>query len=249
MKILGIDTNAKTRKGEKRGYATAISYLAPSNASGVTNTCPSASKGCREACLFMSGRGVMSPVMEARINKTKFFVNDQRAYMTQLKRELAAFIKSSAKKQKTPCSRLNGTSDIAWENILIEEQNIMQTFAGLQFYDYTKRIDRMNSFLDGELPANYHLTFSRSEKTKDEIVKSILKRGGNVATVYAETLPVWDFDAEVIDGDADDLRFKDPRGKVVGLTYKRAKGVTVDDAIESGFVIDRVRRRAWTFGF
>jgi len=244
MKILGIDTNAKTRKGEKRGYATAISYLAPSNASGATNTCPSASKGCREACLFMSGRGVMSPVMEARINKTKFFVNDQRAYMTQLKRELAAFIKSSAKKQKTPCSRLNGTSDIAWENILIEEQNIMQTFAGLQFYDYTKRIDRMNSFLDGELPANYHLTFSRSEKTKDEIVKSILKRGGNVATVYAETLPVWDFDAEVIDGDADDLRFKDPRGKVVGLTYKRAKGVTVDDAIESGFVIDRVRRRA-----
>ena len=54
-----------------------------------------------------------------------------------------------------------------------------------------------------------------------------------------ERCPLWDFDAEVINGDADDLRFKDPRGKVVGLTYKRAKGVTVDDAIESGFVIDR----------
>ena len=103
MKILGIDTNAKTRKGLKKGFATAISYLAPSNASGVTNTCPNASKGCREACLFMSGRGVMSPVMEARINKTKFFVNDQRGYLLQLKRELAAFIKSSAKKSKTPC--------------------------------------------------------------------------------------------------------------------------------------------------
>jgi hypothetical protein len=242
MKILGIDTNAKTRKGEKRGYATAISYLAPSNASGVTNTCPSASKGCREACLFTSGRGVMSTVMEARINKTKFFVNDQRAYMTQLKRELVAFIKSTSKKLKIPCTRLNGTSDIAWEDILIDGQNIMQTFAGLQFYDYTKRIARMDNFLDGKLPANYHLTFSRSEKTKDEIVKSILKRGGNVAAVYAETLPVWDFDAEVINGDADDLRFKDPRGKVVGLTYKRAKGVTVDDAIESGFVLDRVKK-------
>ena len=92
------------------------------------------------------------------------------------------------------------------------------------------------------MPSNYHLTFSRSEKTKDETVKSILKRGGNVAAVYADTLPVWDFDAEVINGDEDDLRFNDPRGKIVGLIYKRAKGVTVDDAIESGFVLDRVKR-------
>ena len=242
MKILGIDTNAKTRKGEKRGYATAITYLAPSNASGVTNTCPSASKGCRKACLFTSGRGVMTPVMEARINKTKFFVNDERAYMAQLKKELVAFIKSSSKKSKIPCTRLNGTSDIAWEDILVDDQNVMETFSGLQFYDYTKRSDRMDNFLDGKLAANYHLTFSRSETTKDEQVKSILKRGGNVAVVYADTLPVWDFDAEVINGDADDLRFKDPLGKIVGLTYKRAKGVTVDDAIESGFVLDRAGR-------
>jgi len=238
MKILGIDTNAKTRKGLKKGFATAISYLAPSNASGVTNTCPSASKGCRKACLFMSGRGVMSPVMEARINKTKFFVNDQRAYLSQLKKELTAFIKSSAKKAKTPCSRLNGTSDIAWETVTLDGKNIMQHFPDLQFYDYTKRIDRMFNFLDGQMPTNYHLTFSRSETTKDETVKSILKNGGNVAVVYAETLPLWDFDAEVINGDEDDLRFNDPRGKVVGLIYKRAKGVTVDDAIESGFVIE-----------
>ena len=242
MKILGIDTNAKTRKGEKRGYATAITYLAPSNASGVTNTCPSASKGCRKACLFTSGRGVMTPVMEARINKTKFFVNDERAYMAQLKKELVAFIKSSSKKSKIPCTRLNGTSDIAWEDILVDDQNVMETFAGLQFYDYTKRSDRMDNFLDGKLAANYHLTFSRSETTKDEQVKSILKRGGNVAVVYADELPVWDFNAEVINGDTDDLRFKDPLGKIVGLTYKRAKGVTVDDAIESGFVLDRAGR-------
>ena len=100
----------------------------------------------------------------------------------------------------------------------------------------------MDNFLDGKLAANYHLTFSRSETTKDEQVKSILKRGGNVAVVYADELPVWDFNAEVINGDTDDLRFKDPLGKIVGLTYKRAKGVTVDDAIESGFVLDRAGR-------
>ena len=48
---------------------------------------------------------------------------------------------------------------------------------------------------------------------------------------------MWDFGAEVINGDEDDLRFTDPRGKVVGLVYKRAKGVTVEDARESGFVL------------
>jgi hypothetical protein len=91
------------------------------------------------------------------------------------------------------------------------------------------------------MPTNYHLTFSRSENTKNETVKSILAYGGNVAVVYAETLPIWDFGVEVLNGDEDDLRFTDPRGKVVGLVYKRAKGVTVDDAIESGFVIDRAK--------
>ena len=59
----------------------------------------------------------------------------------------------------------------------------------------------------------------------------------HLAVVYAEALPVWDFGAEVINGDVDDLRFTDPRGKVVGLVYKRAKGVTVEDARESGFVL------------
>ena len=61
MKILSIDADAKTVKGLKKGYRTAISYLAPSNASGVMNTCPSASKGCRAACLYGSGRAKFTP--------------------------------------------------------------------------------------------------------------------------------------------------------------------------------------------
>ena len=73
MKLLGIDSNAKTVKGQKKGYQTAIMYLAPSDVSGVMNTCPSASKGCRAACLNTSGRGRMSPIQEARINKVKYF--------------------------------------------------------------------------------------------------------------------------------------------------------------------------------
>ena len=48
--------NAKTVKGEKKGYTTYIMYLAPhtQNSKGI-NLCPHASEGCAKACLFGSG--------------------------------------------------------------------------------------------------------------------------------------------------------------------------------------------------
>ena len=45
-KLLNIDNNAKTIKGQKYGYKTAILYLAPSTLSGF-NVCPMASNGCK----------------------------------------------------------------------------------------------------------------------------------------------------------------------------------------------------------
>ena len=92
MNILGIDTNAKTVKGQKQGYMTAITYLAPARQSGVMNTCPNASDGCKAACLYTSGRGRMSPIQQARVNKTIFFAKNRQAFMTQLIKENNAFI-------------------------------------------------------------------------------------------------------------------------------------------------------------
>jgi len=222
MKILGIDTNAKTRKGQKRGYMTGITYLAPSDASGEINTCPNASKGCRAACLFTSGRGRMNPIKQARINKTKFFAKEKKVFMTQLDREILSLVKRASKHSKTPCVRLNGTSDLPWENIKLDDgRSIMEKWEGLQFYDYTKSLTRIANYANGKLPSNYHLTFSRSEDTGEATVKDILNRGVNVAVVYKDTLPIDDFDGvEVLNGDADDLRFLDPISKIVGLVYK-----------------------------
>ena len=225
QKILGIDNNAKTIKGRKKQYSTAIIYLAPSNASGVTNTCTSASKECRKACLFTSGRGRMSPIQEARINKTKFLVNDEETFLRQLWKETNNHIKLSNKKGLIPCERLNGTSDLRWEDYKLEGQNIFESFQDLQFYDYTKHLDRAVAFANGKLPSNYHLTFSRSENTSDATVRDLLKRGVNVAVVYHKELPQEDFGGfEVINGDETDLRFADPMGKVVGLKYKPSAG-------------------------
>ena len=221
QKILGIDNNAKTIKGRKKQYSTAIIYLAPSNASGVMNTCTSASKECRKACLFTSGRGRMSAIQEARINKTKFLVNDEEKFLRQLWKETDNHIKLSNKKGLIPCERLNGTSDLAWENYKLDGQSIFRAFPDLQFYDYTKHLSRAVAFANGKLPSNYHLTFSRSENTSDEQVAQLLGWGVNVAVVYHKELPETDFGGfEVINGDENDLRFADPLGKVVGLKYK-----------------------------
>lgn len=226
MKLLGIDTNAKTVKGQKLGYMTGIMYLAPSNESGK-NLCPHASEGCKAACLYTAGRGRMAPVKKARLAKTHFFIRERAAFLAQLKTEIVALVKRAAKNNMIPAVRLNGTSDLPWENL-----GVIQEFPDVQFYDYTKNLKRMVSFVNGELPKNYHLTFSRSEKTNGAIIVGLLRNGGNVAMVYAGKPPTQNFGAPVVNGDESDLRFLDAKGVIVALT---AKGDGKKD--KSGFVV------------
>ena len=91
----------------------------------------------------------------------------------------------------------------------------------------------MLRYLAGELPQNYHLTFSRSEDTPDEFVHTICNtHRGNVAVVFNGDLPEKWQGLRVIDGDISDLRFRDPRGVIVGL---RSKGRGKKD--NTGFVV------------
>jgi hypothetical protein len=233
MKLLSIGSDAKTSKGEAHGYMTGILYLAPSDVSGVMNTCPWASKGCRLACLYTAGRGAFSNVQKARVNKTLWFDADPQAFMEQLVLDIQELIRKAEKVGKVPCVRLNGTSDIPWESIRIESKGItlFQLFPSLRFYDYTKNPVRMKEFLrSGYWPKNYSLTFSRSENNQSR-VDEILRMGGNVAAVY-RVVPPESFDRPVISGDDHDLRFLDPNGVVVGL---KAKGKAKTDL--SGFVL------------
>lgn len=230
MKLLNAG-NAKTRKGEKLGYITYGIHLAPYNLSGF-NVCKCASKGCAAACLNTAGRGAMNSVQTARINKTKFFFEDKKGFLTQLHKEITAAIKSAARKGLTPCFRLNLTSDLPWESIKHEGKSMMEHFPDVQFYDYTKIPDRMTRFMHGLFPANYQLTFSRSEGN-DESVKNVLAYHGNVAAVFRGKLPKTWNGAKVIDGDESDVRFLDPKGCVVGLVEK---GLAKKD--ETGFVIE-----------
>ena len=198
MKLLNSG-NAKTLKGEKVGFRTFGLHLSPANKSGF-NVCQWASAGCRAACLDTAGRGCMSNVQTSRINKTKRFFKDNFGFMSDLRTEIAKAIISAGKKQMTPCFRLNLTSDVPWENIrkgrtvnpqLVRPLNVMEEFPNVNFYDYTKGFTRMMAWLNGKMPDNYHLTFSRSEETSDDRIKKILALGGNVAVVFRSPKNWW----------------------------------------------------------
>ena len=237
-KLLNVDNNAKTVKGQKRGYLTGVLYLAPSDLSG-RNVCPMASPGCIAACLNTAGHGAFNNVQQARINKTRALFEDRDAFLAQLHKEIGALIRKAARDGLTPTVRLNGTSDLPWEAYKLDGKSLFEHFPDVQFYDYTKIPKRAKLWAAGKMPANYHLTFSRSE-INDADARACLKAGANVAVVFRPKLPATFGNAPVIDGDADDLRFMPQgmetiahRGVVVGL---KAKGRARKE--NSGFVVD-----------
>lgn len=226
MKLLNAGNN-KTIKGEKLGWRTYGLHLAPHTLSGK-NVCAHASAGCAAACLNTAGRGIMHSVQEARIRKTKWFYEDRKAFLLQLIKEIKSGEKSARRAQMNPCFRLNLTSDLPWHQL-----SVIIEYPELLFYDYTKDKKRMFRYLDGKLPPNYYLTYSRSEETEDEEIHDLCNKGGNVAVVFRDYLPATWQGIEVIDGDINDLRFLDEQGKIVGL---KAKGLAKKD--ETGFVLE-----------
>lgn len=223
-KLLSVAADAKTVKGQKMGYLTGVLYLAPHTISGY-QVCPKASEGCRLACLYTAGRGIYTNTQKSRIAKTKRFHEDREAFMAQLVDELEALIRKAKRENLIPVARLNGTSDLPWEKIKCNRKgkayaSIMEAFADVQFYDYTKVLGRSKAL---SLP-NYSLTFSLSEDNDADAMKA-LQEGYNVAVVMnvgrKEDNPVKWGGFPVVNGDETDLRFLDPKGgHIVGLFPK-----------------------------
>lgn len=234
--LLSINADAKTSKGEKIGYLTGILYLAPYKTIPVYNTCPMAHIAeCGNACLYTAGRGKYNNVQQGRINKTKWFYADKNGFMLQLVKNIKSLKNKAIKSGLIPLIRLNGTSDIKWENIDFEYKgkqynNIMQLFPEIQFYDYTKIPNRQN------LPANYDLTFSYSGKPAfSKYVNQAIDNNMRLAVVFRDKkkIPAEYMGKPVINGDNSDVRHIDPQGVIIALY---AKGAAKKDY--SGFVVD-----------
>lgn len=233
--LLSVSTDAKTVKGESLGFLTGILYLAPANTTKY-NTCPMAKAAkCDVACLYKSGRGAFSNVQTARINKTLWFYEERQTFMEQLVKDIKKLIRKAKKWHMTPLVRLNGTSDIRWETVRFdygfgnESVTIFEVFPDLQFYDYTKDVNRK------DLPANYDLTFSYSgvEGFQPYVEKAVAK-GMRMAVVFRkeQDIPMTFKGIPVVSGDKSDVRHIDAQGIIVGLY---AKGQAKLD--NTGFVV------------
>lgn len=238
-KLLAIDTNAKTVKGQKYGYMTGILYMAPSTISG-NNTCPMAKiAGCENACLYSAGRGAFNSVQQSRISKAQWFFSERESFMAQLVKDISKLATKADNAGMVPLVRLNGTSDIRWESIPVTIEgvtyaNVMAAFPGIQFYDYTKLSNRKN------VPSNYDLTFSYSGLPGyQKYVAQAIAEGMRIAVVFRnrEGIPASFMGLECVDGDDSDIRHIDPQGVVVALY---AKGNAKTDL--SGFVVDPDKR-------
>jgi len=253
--LLTVDGNAKTNKSLKKlNVLTAILHLSPANQSvpyGGKNLCPWASEGCAAACLTSAGRMKFDEAEIARLKRTLWFLRDRHSFIATLIKEIWAFEKRAEKNGQDFAVRLNGTSDISWESVAPE---LFKIFANVQFYDYTKIRGRIQSFLGkgpkigqeewisetgpypNTWPANYHLTYSLSERRSDKTYSlRVLREGGNVAAVFRSprTIPKTYRGYPTVPADDHDVTFRWPAGSWLAL---RAKGDALKDT--SGFVLD-----------
>ena len=210
-----FSVNPKTEKSKVQTY---ILHLAPADTSGV-NVCSGAGN-CAKICLHFAGNPVyMSAKQAARIRRTLAYVSDPSRFMRLL---VCGILDKLNKHNKDAAGignlageplafRLNGTSDIVWENVDFDitpefaqfcrikfgrilplgKRNIFEVFnfmayntgENVTFYDYTKV--RHNWAECSRL--NYHLTFSFDgwdNAANLKIARSALLAGVNLAAAF-----------------------------------------------------------------
>ena len=236
------ESNPKVAKNGKLDVLTAPLHLAPFDLSGF-QVCPQASAGCAAACLHTAGNpAYMAQKDASRKAKTVAYFKERAAFMAVLFFEIAALERKAKAKGMQAGIRLNATSDLPWERRRVDIDGravgLMDAFPGVQFYDYTKVTKRALIHARGDLPFNYHLTFSKTE-SNDADVARVLEAGGNVAVVYSANLhkeAIYQGEVDglnVIDGDAHDYRpAEGMQGAIIAL---KAKGDARNDT--TGFVI------------
>jgi len=253
------DSNPKILKSDIKTF---ILHLSPSNTSGVINVCKSAFN-CKKLCLHHSGNPLhYSSKIKSRINKTIAFNYSQNDFMCLL---ILSIIRNYKKNNSLKTAfRLNGTSDILFENIQIYipvslsdfiynkfsfninsgyYSNIFEVFKhekNIIMYDYTKEKREFKTLLN---EFNYHLTFSfDGENNRVNVKRCIeaMEQNVNIAacihlkksqllptTFYSE---IFNKQFSVIDGDnkRGDMRFLDPKNKLILLKFKKPYNVKYD---------------------
>ncbi len=233
MKLL--NTNSKMAKGSDKYIVTGLS-LAPHTLAGGPSLCPESTPGCRSACnLWFGGHaacGDVNPVRTNMIAKTLLLQYQPEVFFAQLDNDLDEHVRRAGRLDKIPLCRLNVSSDRWWTTVI-------RRWPMIQFYDYTKVVNRMHYSVYGPGFDNYALTYSRNENSNQSQMAGWLRRGFNVSQVFdveynpahdrlgplPESVKIQGEYWPVVDGDKHDLRIPecDGRGVIVGLRLKGTK--------------------------
>lgn len=226
--------------------------LAPSKRSGVVNVCPHATAACILVCvLWFAGRTVTKTVREAATKRTRLWFYDPARFYARLNRELASLARKAARDGVRAFCRTNVASDIDHPREVYEQHPV------ITFYNYTKNVGHAMSYGRGELPANYHVSYSVSERSTFADVRALNDLGVNMVVVFDShyfgplhrygAVPARvifrdrttgeEFATDTVDGDTHDLRTPefDGRGVVVALRAKGSKSLR-ERAAQMGFI-------------
>lgn len=200
-----FSTNPKTEKSE---LPTIILHLLPYDLSG-RNVCPSAGN-CKKICLNFAGNpAYLNTKLQARLRKTVAYFQHREQFMQLL---LMGIVRHYHQNYKQPVAvRLNGTSDILWENVPVTVTPAMAAYvhdhynfnaysgtfesifdffnsqmcnpARIKFYDYTKTPRNYEKCK----ALGYHLTFSFDGWSNKQNVKNCRQAwqaGLNIAAAF-----------------------------------------------------------------
>lgn len=226
--ITAPDANSKLSKSE--GYRNIGVSLTPATV-GSLNNCIASTPKCRAACLAFTGRiemesGKGGVISRSRLGRTKLLAENPQLFADILYAQLLREDRKAKRDGVNVAFRPDVLSDRFWH---LENPWIFEAFPNWEVYGYTKSVLKVQQFIDGELPKNYHMTFSWSEQANPVYVRSILESGVNVAVPFYDRQTLKGCLADtflgfpVVDGDKSDLRFLDPQGVVVGLRAKLPK--------------------------
>jgi hypothetical protein len=216
----------------------------PMNEAKRGNACPDAGL-CAKFCISKTGRGVFDTVRESRRRRHRFLIGagglPTSEGMVAMHEDLDALACRADAEGLTPAARLNVETDYDWPTL---SPSLFRSWAAspLRFYDYTKSHARWQRFLRGELPPNYSLAFSVSERgpsLRDCLGHVSRRRGARpvwLAVVLPEPLHAQMVGREavvgrrrlpIVDGDVTDAFWRRPdaeRGAVLALAAKGAGG-------------------------
>lgn len=215
--IFSVGIDAKTVKGEKLGITTAICYMSSADILTRKTLCAFAElAGCKEGCLRESGHLGMEHGQLAMIRRTFLYLYAFEIFKMLAQAEI---MKLSIQHGDKLAVRPNGTTDIdfTW---------LIELFPNVQFYDYTKILNRVTK---NTLP-NYDLTYSFSPYSDKSLQHGLeaIERGYRVAVVFntANTKnekfksPDTFLGHKLVSFDEHDARFLDAPSAIGSLTRK-----------------------------